>query len=182
MKQAVLCAAAAIAAILLAGSVRAVEATDAPAEPAIGRVEDGRGQVTNLPVPRFVSLKTSEGNVRRGPSLTHRIDWVFTRRDMPLQIVAEHGNWRRVVDRDGMGGWIHYALLSGVRTVMVETDMVELRSRPDERASVRAQAELGVIARLGACSRDWCEITAGGESGWVQKAAIWGVDAGELRD
>ncbi|HBR39417.1 MAG TPA: aspartyl-trna synthetase, partial [Sulfitobacter pontiacus] len=25
------------------------------------------GQVTNLPVPRFVSMKASEGNVRRGP-------------------------------------------------------------------------------------------------------------------
>lgn len=62
-----------------------------------------KGQVTNLPLPRFVSLKAAEGNVRRGPSLTHRIDWVFKRRDMPLQITAEHGHWRRVEDRDGLG-------------------------------------------------------------------------------
>ena len=59
------------------------------------------GSATNLPLPRYVSLKASEGNVRRGPSLTHRIDWVFKRRDMPLQITAEHGHWRRVQDRDG---------------------------------------------------------------------------------
>ena len=51
--------------------------------------EENRGPVTNLPIPRFVSLKASEGNVRRGPSLTHRIDWVFTRRDMPLEITGE---------------------------------------------------------------------------------------------
>ena len=44
------------------------------------------GPVTNLPLPRYVSLKAAEGNVRRGPSLTHRIDWVFQRRDMPLRI------------------------------------------------------------------------------------------------
>ncbi|MEL6566070.1 MAG: SH3 domain-containing protein, partial [Pseudomonadota bacterium] len=62
------------------------------------------GPVTNLPLPRYVSLKAVEGNVRRGPSLTHRIDWVFQRRDMPLRITAEHGHWRRVEDRDGMGG------------------------------------------------------------------------------
>ncbi|HCT32088.1 MAG TPA: aspartyl-trna synthetase, partial [Sulfitobacter sp.] len=74
------------------------------------------GQVTNLPVPRFVSMKASEGNVRRGPSLTHRIDWVFKHRDLPLRITAEHGHWRRVEDRDGMGGWVHYSLLSGTRT------------------------------------------------------------------
>lgn len=67
----------------------------------------GAGSVTNLPLPRFVSMKAVEGNVRRGPSLAHRIDWVFTRRDMPLEIVAEYGHWRRVQDRDGLGGWIH---------------------------------------------------------------------------
>ena len=51
-----------------------------------GAVAQDRGQVTNLPMPRYVSLKAAEGNVRRGPSLTHRIDWVFQRRDMPLRI------------------------------------------------------------------------------------------------
>ena len=84
------------------------------------------GPITNLPLPRFVSLKASEGNVRRGPSLTHRIDWVFQRRDMPLKVTAEHGHWRRVEDRDGMGGWIHYSLLSGTRTVVVEKTYVDL--------------------------------------------------------
>jgi SH3-like domain-containing protein len=66
-----------------------------------------RGPVTGLPLPRYVSLKASEANVRRGPSLTHRIDWVFKRRDMPLRITAEFGHWRRVEDRDGAGGWVH---------------------------------------------------------------------------
>jgi Uncharacterized protein conserved in bacteria len=70
-------------------------------------------------VPRFVSLNAGEANVRRGPSLSHRIDWVFKRRNMPLQLVAEYGQWRRVIDRDGQGGWIHYTLLSGARTVLV---------------------------------------------------------------
>ncbi|NNF73231.1 MAG: aspartyl-trna synthetase, partial [Rhodobacteraceae bacterium] len=85
--------------------------------------EQTRGPVTNLPLPRFVSLKASEGNVRRGPSLSHRIDWVFTRRDMPLEITGEYGHWRRVRDRDGAGGWMHYSLLSGARTVIVAQDM-----------------------------------------------------------
>ncbi len=94
------------------------------------------GQVTNLPVPRFVSMKASEGNVRRGPSLTHRIDWVFKHRDLPLRITAEHGHWRRVEDRDGMGGWVHYSLLSGTRTVLVEQDRLQLLVRPDPKAPV----------------------------------------------
>ncbi len=144
--------------------------------------EAAKGPVTNLPLPRYVSMKASEGNVRRGPSLTHRIDWVFKRRDMPLQITAEHGHWRRVEDRDGAGGWVHYALLSGVRTVIIEQDMLQLRRRPDPQAQPVAALELGVIARLGDCSTDWCQVSAGGYKGWTQKTKLWGVRADEIRD
>jgi SH3-like domain-containing protein len=144
--------------------------------------ETRRGPVTNLPLPRFVSMKASEGNVRRGPSLTHRIDWVFKRRDMPLQVTAEYGHWRRVQDRDGAGGWMHYALLSGVRTVLVEQDMLPAHVRPDPKSPVAAAFELGVVARLGECGPEWCEISAGGYSGWAQKKHLWGVTPDELRD
>ena len=94
------------------------------ADASISRNPDGRdpgkGPVTNLPLPRYVSLKGSEGNARRGPSLSHRIDWVFRHAGMPLRVVAEFGHWRRVEDKDGAGGWVHYALLSGVRTAIVQ--------------------------------------------------------------
>ena len=139
------------------------------------------GPVTNLPLPRFVSMKAAEGNVRRGPSLTHRIDWVFKRRNMPLQITAEHGHWRRVEDRDGMGGWVHYSLLSGSRYVIIEKDMLQARTHPDAQAPVTATFEAGVIARLGKCSEEWCRLNAGGYKGWVPKSRVWGGGAGEIR-
>ncbi|WP_101068865.1 SH3 domain-containing protein [Roseovarius salinarum] len=141
-----------------------------------------RGPVTNLPLPRYVSMKAGEGNVRRGPSLTHRIDWVFKRSGVPLKITAEHGHWRRVRDRDGAGGWVHYSLLSGTRTVIAERDMLALRSRPAPDARPVVRLELGVIAQLGACQRDWCSLSAAGYDGWAPKADLWGVDPDELRD
>ncbi len=147
--------------------------------PAPGQV---RGAVTNLPLPRYVSMKASEGNVRRGPSLTHRIDWVFKRRNMPLEITAEYGHWRRVRDRDGVGGWVHYALLSGSRTVLIEEDMLTVRAQPNESAPITAAFELGVVARLGSCSQNWCRISAGGYRGWAPKVKLWGVTPDELRD
>lgn len=139
-----------------------------------------RGPVTNLPLPRFVSLKTTEGNVRRGPSLTHRIDWVFTREDMPLEVTDEYGHWRRVRDRDGIGGWMHYSLLSGARTVIVETDMLALHAKPDETATVNARLESGVIARIEKCDPDWCRLNASGYRGWAPKTGLWGVKPGEV--
>ena len=141
-----------------------------------------KGPVTKLPLPRYVSLKASEGNVRRGPSLTHRIDWVYKRRGMPLEITAEHGHWRRVRDRDGAGGWVHYSLLSGARTVIVEQDMLSLYRRPDSDSGAVARLEMGVIARLGDCGPKWCRLTAEGYRGWVDKTALWGVKPDEIRE
>lgn len=160
------------AALLMATTAVAQDASESPAI----------GPETNLPVPRFVSLNASEANVRRGPSLSHRIDWVFTRRNMPLQLVAEYGQWRRVIDRDGQGGWIHYTLLSGARTVLIGDENTALRSRPDANGTESAILEAGVIARLGRCNPDWCQLTAGGYRGWVPKQSIWGVRPEELRD
>jgi SH3-like domain-containing protein len=166
MRIAVILSFAITVAIILAGNAHA----------------ETRGQVTNLPIPRYVSLKTSEGNVRRGPSLSHKIDWVFLRRDMPLQITGEFGHWRRVQDRDGQGGWVHYSLLSGNRTVIVDRDLAALHVKPDPDAPVNAYAEAGVVAQLGECTAEWCRISAGGQRGWIEKAALWGVEPDEIRE
>jgi SH3-like domain-containing protein len=169
-----------MAAALAAAPAQAQEVTaTAPAE---GAAPAGRGAVTNLPLPRYVTLKTNEGYARRGPGLSHRIDWVFTRAGMPLRVTAEFEHWRRVEDAEGAGGWVHYALLSGSRAVLVLEDMTELRDAPDLAADAVAMAEYGVIARLLECVPDWCRITVEGTRAWAPKSSLWGVDLGEIVD
>ncbi len=159
-------------------------ASDAP--PGLAALPDtpprdpNRGAVTNLPLPRFVTLKTNEGNARRGPGLTHRIDWVFTRAGMPLRVTAEFDNWRRVEDQEGAGGWIHYSLLSGTRSGLIVQEMADFRDTPDDAARVAFRAEAGVVGRLLECSRDWCRMNVDGTRAWVRKTAIWGVAADEI--
>lgn len=137
--------------------------------------DPGKGAVTNLPIPRFVTLKGNSGNARRGPGLTHRVDWVFTREGMPLKITAEYEHWRRVEDADGAGGWVNYALLSGVRSVLVTQDMAQAYDNPDEKSEVVFQSEMGVIGKLLQCLPEWCRISVEGNKGWIRKSAIWGV-------
>lgn len=140
------------------------------------------GSVTGFPIPRFVSIKANEANARRGPSRSHRIDWVFQRRHMPVMVVAEHGQWRRIIDRDGAGGWVHHTLLSGNRTVIVDAESLPILARPGHDGMVRAQAERDVIGELRRCSAGWCEIDVGGFRGWVDASGLWGVDPGEELD
>lgn len=142
----------------------------------------GIGCVTRRPLPRYVSLKGAEARARRGPGADHRVDWVYQRAGLPLRVTAEYENWRRVEDAEGVGGWMHYALLSPARTAIVVQHMAELRDAPDPGAAVRARAESGVIARISACGPDWCRISSDGLRGWVPKTALWGVEPAETFD
>ncbi len=83
---------------------------------------------SGLPLPRFVSLKSDRVNVRAGPGQSHRVAWVFSRAGLPVEIVAEFENWRRIRDSDGSEGWVFHSLLSGRRTGVVAPWSGERRS------------------------------------------------------
>ncbi|HUF86484.1 MAG TPA: SH3 domain-containing protein [Thermohalobaculum sp.] len=137
------------------------------------------GPVTKLPLPRYVSLRSEKVNARRGPGLDYRIDWVFQRAGLPVRVIDEHGHWRHIVDSDDAGGWVYHALITARRTALITAATVGFRAEPAETAPPTAEAERGVVATLIRCRPDWCELEAKGVSGWVPKAAIWGVDPEE---
>ena len=149
------------------------------APPAIPE-EPELGPVTNLPLPRYVSLRSDRINVRRGPGLDYRKDWVFTRAGLPVRVVDEYGDWRRIVDQDDAGGWVYHAMITGRRTVLVTAENAMFREEPAETAAATAQAERGVVARLRSCIPHWCEVESGGHRGWIPKSSVWGVDPDEV--
>ncbi len=149
----------------------------------VSRQLSRRGPETDLPLPRYVSLNVERANVRRGPGVSHRIDWVFLRRGEPLQVTAEHGHWRRVRDADAAEGWVHHSMLRSTRTAVVIAEPEALMRRdPREEGALVARLETGVTGRLSRCARDWCRMEAGGLRGWVAKAELWGAAAEEEFD
>ncbi len=138
---------------------------------------------SGLPVPRFVSLKAEKVNVRRGPSSDHPVAWVFQRKGLPVEIVAEFENWRRVRDSEGEEGWILQSMLAGKRTAVVAPwrglQMTQLHSAPNRASSIQAQLAAGAMGEVANCDGKWCEISAGGYEGYVQQEMLWGVYPGE---
>jgi len=137
------------------------------------------GPETNLPMPRYVSLRANEVNVRRGPGLEYRIDWVFQRAGLPVRVIDEYGHWRRITDSDDAGGWVYHALLSSRRMALVTAAQTTFRAAPDETAAPVAHAEQGVVAHMLECRPLWCRLAAACSEGWVPKTEIWGVDLEE---
>lgn len=148
-----------------------------------GQPDRGTGPVTKLPIPRFVSLKPSDTPMREGPSKDHRIKWVFKREGLPVEVIGEHENWRRIRDSEATDGWVYHGRLSNRRTVIVlagkERKERDLFSRESDASAVVARLQPGVIANVESCSPDWCKVAVEGFEGFLKKDALWGVYPGE---
>jgi SH3-like domain-containing protein len=164
------------AAILL--SLSAVLFCTAPLTSALAVQTDSDSprSVSGYPVPRFVSLKSDRVNLRKGPGEDFPVDWVYQRRGLPVEIIAEFDNWRRIQDSEGTRGWVHKQLLDGERTALIRgTQLVTLHASPADDAPAAAYAQPGLVAHLSACQGEWCKVVSRGYEGWVKRAQIWGV-------
>ncbi len=133
---------------------------------------------SGLPIPRFASLKYNIANARRGPGEDHPVVWKYTRKNLPLQVIAETRNWRRIRDMDGDEAWVHKRLLEERRYVVTLGETF-LRYKPLDQAKPRAIAEGGVLLRLlDPCQKDgWCHVkTEKGRKGWMRREVLWGVE------
>jgi len=138
-------------------------------------VAETLGSETKLPIPRFVSLRSGEVNLRTGPGTIYPVGWVFVRRGLPVQIISEFDVWRRIRDWQGTVGWVHQSMLDGRRTARVTGADRELRGEPADAASIVARLAPGVIGRLLECEAAWCRIDAEGYRGWLRRDEFWGT-------
>lgn len=133
------------------------------------------GSGDGLPLPRYVSLRADEVNLRTGPGVRYPVEWVFLRRHLPVEVVQEFEHWRKIRDVEGTEGWVHQSMLSGRRYALVTGEMRHLRQRPESDAPEVARLEPGVIGQIRECEKKWCRIEAGGVRGWLPRAEFWGV-------
>jgi SH3-like domain-containing protein len=129
----------------------------------------------DLPLPRFASLRSNEVNLRTGPGTNYPVDWVLTRRAMPVEVLAEFDIWRKIRDWQGTVGWVHQSMLTGNRTALIITSPRLLRSDPGGGTRAVARLEPGVIAKLLECSGGWCRLEADGYRGWLKRDEFFGV-------
>ena len=146
------------------------------AAPPVAAAEGDTGQK----LPRFVSLRSDQVNVRVGPGENYPIEWVLTRKEMPVEILKEFENWRMIRDWQGTEGWVHERMLTGKRAVVVKGGIRTLHRQPDPASPPVARAQPGVMARLLECRGDWCRIDAADHAGWVQRGDLWGVYPDEV--
>ncbi len=134
------------------------------------------GQSTGYKIPRFVSLKSDDVNLRIGSSTNYPIILKYITKNMPVEITDEYERWRKIRDMGGNEGWIRKDLLKGDRYVILLADkksIIKLYSKPDGVPI----GEVGKfnIAQIKICLMQWCKIEIDNYKGWANKKNLWGV-------
>jgi SH3-like domain-containing protein len=154
-----------------------------PCSSAAAQAQTDAKRGTGLPLPRFVSLKSNNVNVRRGPGQGYDIAFTFVLAGLPVEIVEEFDNWRKIRDSDGSEGWVFHSLLSGKRTALVAPWAGEgqfaAHSAAEASAQVVAYLEPRVVSEVEECTGTWCLVSGQGFRGWIEQERLWGVYPGE---
>jgi SH3-like domain-containing protein len=141
---------------------------------------------SGFPVPRFLTLKANKVNVRKGPSSSHAVAWVFQRKGMPVEVIAEFENWRKIRDSQGEEGWILQQMLSGRRFALApdwnKDKSVAMHDSESGRSEVNAVLAPGAIAQVESCNGDWCYLVTDDYEGYARQTELWGVYPGEVLD
>lgn len=136
---------------------------------------------SGLPIPRFVSLRTGEINLRTGPGVRYPVEWVYKREGLPVEITAEYDTWRRIRDMEGAEGWVHQSMLSGKRTLVVTgADQQSIYKTAASNAPMVAKAEPQATGELVGCENAWCEVKFSGVDGYMPKGTFYGAYADEV--
>ncbi|HEY2753645.1 MAG TPA: SH3 domain-containing protein [Phenylobacterium sp.] len=134
---------------------------------------------SGMPVPRYVSLKFDKVNARAGPGDDHRLLWVYEVRGLPLQVIAETAEWRRVCDPEGSLAWVHKRVTDGRRMTMNTSQAaVPLLQKPQDDARPEAYLNPRSLAAVDRCRKGWCRVRADHASGWVREGGLWGTTDG----
>jgi SH3-like domain-containing protein len=132
--------------------------------------------VSGFCVPRWVSLKRGEVYGRKGPGADYPALWVYRVQGLPVQVVAETTDWRRICDPDGGATWVHRSMVDGRRMVMaLGRAPVPLFKAPDGGGAEAGLLNGRALASLKSCQGPWCRVKAGGVSGWLGASQVWGL-------
>ncbi|WP_455482689.1 SH3 domain-containing protein [Bartonella sp. B35(2025)] len=136
---------------------------------------------SGLPLPRFVSIKPVRVNVRVGPGNNYSIVFTYQKQGLPVEIIQEYEQWRKIRDAEGDEGWVYQSLLSGKRTAITipwqkdKAKRLALRKSPEDNAALVAEVEPNVIGNIRRCNGHWCEINIRNIRGWIHQPQLWGI-------
>ena len=115
--------------------------------------------------------------MRVGPGSEYPIKWIYTQKNMPLRLLDNFDNWRKVSDIDNEEGWIHIGSLS--KTQFAITKQKTNGYCNSQKDDICFTLDPMVILKLIRCKEEICKLSINNKTKkkiWVNKQDLWGID------
>ena len=122
----------------------------------------------------YLTLRSSEVNLRQGPSLDYPIKLVYKKKFLPVLILDRSYNFRKIKDHENNSGWIHISQLSKKKAALNIEDKSIIFRKPSEYSKPLALVQEGRLCLIKKCKIDWCKIKTGKFTGWIKKENLIG--------
>ena len=123
----------------------------------------------------YLMLKNNKVNVRYGPSFDYPIKFIYKKIQLPLKVIDEKENFRRIVDHKKNSGWIHVSQLRKSKSLIATSTKI-LFKKPTKYSKPIAKIDKGRLLKVKKCQKNWCNIQTDKFSGWIDKTNVWGIN------
>ena len=136
------------------------------------------GSDSKFKIPRFVSTKSNEVNLRLGSSENFPIVLQYIQKNLPLEVIDEYESWRKINDFNGNQGWIHKSLLKGDRYTIIKKEISNIHIRPN--GYIVGKIGYKNLLQINSCIKNWCSVNYENGKGWINKKFLWGMYNDEI--
>ena len=122
----------------------------------------------------YLTLRSDKVYLRAGPSFKHPIKLIYEKKFLPILVIDESDNFRKIIDHENNSGWIHTSKLSKKKAAINIGDDSIIFKNPTLYSKPIAVLEKGRLCLIKKCKLDWCKIKTGNYTGWIKKESLVG--------
>ena len=122
----------------------------------------------------FLSLKNNKVNVRYGPGFDYPVKFIYKKKFLPIKVIDEKENFRRIIDHKKNSGWIHRIMLRKLNSLIVLEEKIVFKKN-SKFSKPLVKLEKGRLVIIKKCQINWCKIKTDNYIGWIDTKNLWGI-------
>jgi len=122
----------------------------------------------------FLTLRNNTTNLRQGPSFDYPVKIFYKKKHLPVLVLDNSDNFRKIRDHENNTGWIHVSQLSKKKAALANEDLVTIFKNSTVFSTPLVVLEKGRLCLISKCKDEWCRVRTGKYLGWVKKQSLWG--------
>ena len=92
--------------------------------------------------------------------------------NLPIEIIDEYRNWRKIKDINNNIGWLHKNLIKGERYSIIKKKSL-IYNFPG--GNIIGEVGKNNISKINKCLIKWCLINIKKKKMWIKKNELWGI-------